>query len=368
MLYELRNVASRAATAENPTAAPGAGGRAGNGRKGAPCLSPLAKGETATLLDHEGPGVVRHIWCTVPPGNPDHLRNLIVRIYWDGQDHPSVEVPLGDFFGVAHGIQTEIASELVSMQEGKGFNSWIEMPFREHALVTVHNDSESDVSMLFYQVDFTVGDTLDEATGYFHAQFRRSNPCPLHEDYTILDGVEGRGVYVGTVLGVRARYRDCWWGEGEPKFFLDGDTDHPTICGTGAEDYMGSAWGLGRVLTPYQGAPVVDGANGYYSIYRLHVRDPIYFTERLQLTIQQIGYGDIAKAQAYFGSDYVGYHAAGAGAGSEQGMFDLSDDYCSVAYWYQTLPSRTFPPLPDRSERSADLPPVATSTPKRADT
>ncbi|MEQ4206906.1 glycoside hydrolase family 172 protein [Actinopolymorpha sp. B9G3] len=367
MLYELKDLRSRAATAENRTAAPGAGGQAGGGRKGSPCLSPLARGATATLLDHTGPGVVRHIWCTIPPGNVDHLRNTILRMYWDGQAHPSVEVPLGDFFGVAHGRQVEMGSTLLSMQGGKGFNCWIPMPFREHARITVENESGSDVPMFFYQVDFTVGDDLDETAGAFHAQFRRSNPCPLHQDFVILDGVEGRGVYLGTVLGVRSIYRDCWWGEGEVKFFLDDDREHPTICGTGAEDYMGSAWGLGRVSTPYQGAPLVDGDTGLYSIYRLHVADPIHFRQRLAVTIQQIGYGDYEKAREHFGDDFTGYRAAGAPDGDPRGMFDLSDDYCSVAYWYQSLPSRPFPTLPDRAARLADLAPVGADAPARSD-
>jgi hypothetical protein len=367
MLYELKDLQSRAATAENRTAAPGAGGRARDGRKGAPCLSPLAKGETATLLDHAGPGVIRHIWCTIPPGNVDHLRNTILRMYWDGQTYPSVEVPLGDFFGVAHGRQVEMSSALVAMQDGKGFNCWIPMPFREHARITVENDSGSDVAMFFYQIDFTHGDALDETAGAFHAQFRRSNPCPLHEDFVILDGVEGRGAYLGTVLGVRSRYRDCWWGEGEVKFFLDDDGRHPTICGTGAEDYIGSAWGLRQIVTPHQGAPLVDGETGFYSIYRLHVADPVYFRRRLRVTVQQIGFGDMERARAHFGDDFRGYHAAGTHDNDPNGMFDLSDDYCSVAYWYQTLPSRPFPQLPDRAKRIADLAPAGADAPSRSD-
>src|SRR4051794_33701818 len=162
----------------------------------------------------------------------------------DEQAHPSVEVPLGDFFGIAHGRQRPMQAELVTMQVGKGFNCWIPMPFRSRARITIENDASSDVDMFFYQVDFTLDDPVDADTGIFHAQFRRANPCPMGEDFTILDGVEGRGIYLGTVLGVRSLYEDAWWGEGEVKFYIDGDRDLPTICGTGTEDYMGSAWGL----------------------------------------------------------------------------------------------------------------------------
>lgn len=356
MLYEIKNLSSRAASAENPQALPGAGGMAGAGRKGAPCIVDFKDGTSVTLLDAEGPGILRHIWCTVPPGNPLHLRNLILRIYWDGQPQPSVEVPLGDFFGLPHGVQRPLTSELIAVPAGKGFNCWIPMPFRRHARVTVENDSGCDVSMLFYQIDFTTGDELGDDTGYFHAQFRRSNPCPIHEDFEILH-TYGRGVYLGTVLGVRSRYQQSWWGEGEVKFFLDSERN-PTICGTGAEDYIGCAWGLGEFCAPWQGCPYLDDKQGYYCLYRFHGRDPIYFQEELKVTIQQIGYGSGTAAARQYGDDFVRYEAAGAPPGDDNCYFDREDDCCSVAFWYQMLPSVSFPPLPDRAARSADLPTV----------
>jgi hypothetical protein len=301
------------------------------------------------------------VWCDIsgahfhPAIFNKHMRNMIIRIYWDGQDHPSVEVPLGDFFGIAHGRQRNMNTEFVGMQSGKGFNCWIPMPFKTRAIITVENDSETNVPMFFYQVDFTLGDQLDEDTGYFHAQFRRSNPCPIHEDYILLDGVRGRGAYVGAVLGVRSLYEEAWWGEGEFKFFIDGDTDFPTICGTGAEDYMGSAWGLDEIVTPYQGAPLVDQKSGLYSIYRFHVKDPIYFQEQLKITVQQIGFGSAEKAKRYFGNDFVRYQAAGTKKDGDYCYFDLSNDYSSTVYWYQSLPTLPFPKLPDRSQRSSNL-------------
>lgn len=354
MPYELKNLRSRSACAENPNAEPGKGGQSNNGRKGSPCITPFNKGETKVLLRQKGPGLIRHIWCTVPPGNPSHMRNLILRMYWDGQTCPSVEVPLGDFFGVPFGRQKEMVTEYVSMQAAKGFNCWIPMPFKSEALITVENDSDSDVRMFFYQIDFTLGDELDENTGYFHAQFRRSNPCPLHEDYTIVDGIKGKGVYLGTVLGVRDLYPESWWGEGEFKFYIDEDKEYPTICGTGTEDYMGSAWGLSEVVTPFQGAPLVDWENRLFSLYRFHIKDPIYFHSALKVTVQQIGFGSTEKAKQHYGAEGSYYHAAGV-QDFETCYFDRSDDYCSVAYWYQTLPTNPFPVLPDREERSADL-------------
>lgn len=354
-MYKLKNIKSRAATAENKQAEAGAGGQGGSGRKASPCISPLSQGQTHTLLDTEGPGMIRHIWCTLPPGSIDHMRNVIIRIYWDDQEQPSVEVPLGDFFGVSHGRQRNLITECVTMQDGKGFNCWIPMPFKQHARITVENDSYSDVGLFFYQIDFTLDDDVQADDGYLHAQFRRMNPNPMHEDYTIIDGIQGQGVYLGTNLGVRSLYTDAWWGEGELKFFIDDDNEFPTICGTGAEDYMGSAWGLEEVITPYQGAPLVDHDTGLYSIYRFHVKDPIYFQNRLKVTVQQIGYGSSGNAKEHFGKDFRGYFAAGPPSDNDFSYFDLSDDYCSTAYWYQTLPTAPFPALPNREARSADL-------------
>lgn len=356
MLFQLKDLQSRAATAENKEAKKGAGGQANNGRKGSPCIEPLKKGETHVLLDTNGPGMIRHIWCTLPPGNIEHMRNVIIRIYWDNQDFPSVEVPIGDFFGVAHGRQRHLVSDLVSMQEGKGFNCWIPMPFKSRALITVENDSKSDVSLIFYQIDFTLGDRVEDDMGYFHAQFRRCNPCPIQEDFTVLDGVKGKGVYLGTILGVRSLFREAWWGEGEFKFFIDGDKEFPTICGTGLEDYMGSAWGLEETITPYQGASLVDNENGLYSIYRFHIKDPIYFQEELKITVQQIGFGLTEPAQKHFGKEeFVSYRAAGAPDQEDVCYFERSDDYCATTFWYQSLPSKPFPPLPNYHQRSKDI-------------
>ncbi|MFC5466567.1 glycoside hydrolase family 172 protein [Lederbergia graminis] len=355
MLFQLKDIQSRAATSENTQAEKGAGGKTNNGRKGSPCIENFKAGETHILLDTEGPGMVRHIWCTLTPGNIFYMRNVIIRMYWDNQEHPSVEVPIGDFFGIAHGRQKNMVTEYVSMQDGKGFNCWIPMPFKTNARITVENDGDEDIPLFFYQIDFTLGDKYDENTGYFHAQFRRSNPCPMHEDYTILDGVKGKGVYLGTVLGIRSLFNDAWWGEGEVKFFLDGDSTYPTICGTGAEDYMGSAWGLDEIITPFQGAPLVDKENGLYSIYRFHIKDPIYFQEDIKVTVQQIGYGLNEPAIKHYGKDFVNYRAMGTPEGSNVSYFERSDDYCSTAYWYQTIPSMRFPTLPNREQRSADL-------------
>jgi hypothetical protein len=241
------------------------------------------------------------------------------------------------------------------MQSGKGLNCWIPMPYKKHAKITIENDSEKDVSMLFYQIDFTQGDQLDDDTGYFHANFRRMNPCPMHEDYVILDQVEGRGVYLGTVIGIRSLFKDTWYGEGEVKFYIDEDEVYPTICGTGLEDYVGSAWGLDEVLTPHQGAPLIDNENGLYSMYRFHTKDPIYFQTSLKVTLQQIGWGSREAARNHYGDKFVGYRCHGDTEDSPNCIFERSDDISSVAYWYQGLPTVPFMKLPDRNSRIGDL-------------
>lgn len=354
MLYEYKDLQSRAANGENQRGEKGQGGMARGGRKGCPSISPMRAGKTYTLLDAQGSGMVRHIWCTFPPGDPKILRNLILRMYWDGQAQPSVEVPLGDFFGLPHGAARDLQSEYLQVHGGTAYNCWIPMPFRTGARITVENDSGMDVQHLFYQVDYTLGDEIPDSACYFHAQFRRQNPCPMHEDYEILR-TSGRGVYLGTVLGVRSLYTESWWGEGEMKFYLDGDKDYPTICGTGTEDYIGFAWGMTERCTPQAGCPLCDDERGRYAIYRFHGRDPIYFAKELRLTVQQIGCGSRTAAKAAFGKDADIYSAWGEAEDAETCYYERSDDYCSTAYWYQTLPSPAFPELPDRAARSADL-------------
>jgi len=232
------------------------------------------------------------------------------------------------------------------------------MPFSHSARIEIENDSEIEVELVFYQIDYTLGDSLGENTGYFHAQFRRQNPCPIHTDYTILDGVSGKGHFVGAVLGVRNLYTAHlaeWWGEGEVKFYLDGDKDWPTVCGTGTEDYIGSGWGTQETITPHQGACIIDDDKGYYSFYRFHIMDPVYFSRDIRVTIQQLGAGKENWAREFYG-DAGGYYRA-VGTKEEDGfcIFERSDDYASVAYWYQTLPTTPFPPLPSRKMRSAYL-------------
>jgi len=353
---------SRAYTAENPNGAPGGGGAANGGRKGSPAIVPFTDGQTVTLAEIEGAGCIRHIWITTPPGNPLHDRSLILRCYWDGQELPAVECPLGDFFGIAHGRRRPYASALTAMPEGRGLDCYFTMPFRTHARITLENDSGSDVSHLFYQVDATLGDPLEDETGCFHAQFRRQNPTAKKQDFVLLDGVTGRGRFLGCMIGVRT-LDDHWWGEGEMKFYLDGDTDLPTICGTGAEDYAGSAWGLGVHHTPYHGCTLHEqnrlhgmksDKDALISFYRWHVLDPVYFHRELRVELQQMGGTFVSEAKQAIDAEEMELTAP-LTPGQEFTLFERQDDVCSTVFWYQTLPSPEFPELPDREARSSGL-------------
>jgi len=354
MLYELKDLEARAANAENPLGEKSMGGVRGGGRKGSPCVQWVKPGQVVTLLDAKGSGTVRHIWLTFPPYHPDLYRGLVIRMYWDGQENPSVEAPVGDFFGVAHMRYRAHSTSVTSIQPSNGLNFWVPMPFKRSARITVENDSDRTFSVLFYQVDYTLGDEHPENIGYFHAQFRRSNCCPFHEDYVILDGVKGKGRYLGTVLGVRnVCLPEQWWGEGEVKMYFDGE-ENPTVCGTGVEDYAGFAWGLSEFFGPYQGCSVCDRENGLFSLYRWHIEDPVFFEDSFRITVMQMGFGEAEAAKEKLGESFVSYPAAGADG--DFCYYDRSDDYSSVAFWYQSLPTMPFPKFPSKEERLADIP------------
>ena len=346
---------SRAITAENQQGLKGQGGQKHDGRKGLPCLWNLKKDQVYTFAEIDGPGAIRHIWITVQNGGPEKFRNLILRFYWDGQETPSVEAPLSDFFGVSHGKTVNYESAFLVTPEGKGFNSYFLMPFASKAKLTVCNETGSDADMFFYQVDYTIGDAVTDDTPRFHAQFRRDANTTLAEDYVILDGVKGQGRFLGVNFGLIDRFAEAavWWGEGEVKMYIDGDTDYPTICGTGSEDYAGSGWGLGTFQAQEMGSLLHKGK--YVSFYRFHVRDPIYFSEDIKVTMQQLG-----NDGQHEPADPKGRLAEFIKKGEYKktrggGCFERVDDVCSTAYWYQTLPTKPFPPFPDRALRILNL-------------
>ena len=353
-LPRLSNAKSRSISPENFTGEKGKGGMAkvgkgsaseaarelGQGWKVNPYVR-IEAGKTFTMAEIDGPGAIQHIWLT----STGHNRFNILRIYWDDEKEPSVECPLGDFFASGWGPFAQVSSLAVCVNPGSGFNCYWCMPFRKKCKVTMTNIAAEQMT-LYYQIDYTLTDVPEDAA-YLHAQFRRVNPLPYKQVYTLLDGVKGKGHFVGTYMcwGVN---NNGWWGEGEIKFFIDGDDEFPTICGTGTEDYFcGSycfmvdpetqmaSWAKGDYLTfttPYVGMPQVirpDGnykANTRFGLYRWHIMDPIRFEEDLKVTIQALGWRS--------GGRYL----------------PLQDDISSVAFWYQTEPHAAFPKLPDKDK------------------
>ncbi|MDX9880833.1 MAG: DUF2961 domain-containing protein [Prolixibacteraceae bacterium] len=351
-LYKLKNLDSRAASAENRLAEKGKGGMTKDGLKGNPAIKDFRQGATETLLDTDGPGMVRHIWCTVSRRAPGDLRNIILRMYWEHSDVPSVEIPLGDFFGMSHGADALMTSQLISIQPSWGCNCDIPMPFKEHARITVTNESDTDFDWFFYQVDFTLGDKVKKDDGRFHASFNRENPTRYGRDYTIMETKGAKGVFLGCVIGVRPLISG-WWGEGEMKFYIDGDTKYPTICGTGIEDYFGAAWGLSTHSVPYRGAPLVEP--GFCSMYRFHVNDPIYFQDEIKINVQQMGTAFLDDARKKYGDSLIFMRFDHPRRSTDKVYYLRSDDVSSVAYWYQYPLIKERKPIPAKEQRSKDL-------------
>lgn len=336
----LSNARTRSISAENPTGEKGGGARAipdeknagrelGQGWKVRPAIT-LQPGSTTTLAAIDGPGVIQHMWITV---DSRAWTDLILRIYWDGEETPSVECPLGDFFASGHGIKTQIQSLPVAVNPTGGFNSYWPMPFRKSAKITVEYQGTEERSGFFYQITYALTE-VPESAAYFHAQYRRSLTRREHPEHTIVDNIKGQGHYVGTYLAW-VQCSDGWWGEGEIKFFMDGDREFPTICGTGTEDYVGGAWCFGETYTgAFLGYPTWDKRENHvpkHGLYRWHVMDPIRFEKDLRVTIQALG---------WWPGGYTDFEP-------------LTDDIASVAYWYQAEPHGAFPELPDRRGRHA---------------
>lgn len=343
-LARLSHAETRSISPENFTGARGSGGMATEGTSSAAArdlgrgwkISPyvmIDPGATFDLADIAGQGAIQHIWMTVT-GN---WRFSILRLYWDDQPQPAVECPVGDFFASGWGKYAPLNSLMVCVNPGSAFNCYWEMPFRRRARVTLTNLDNTPVR-LFYQIDYTLTDVPEDAA-YFHAQYRRVNPLPYKDVYTLLDGVRGQGQYVGTYMAWGSN-NNGWWGEGEIKFYLDGDKEYPTICGTGTEDYFCGSYNFENketkqyeyFSTPYAGLHQIIRPDGLYrsqmrfGMYRWHIADPIRFRQDLHVTIQALGWR------------------------SEGRYLPLQDDIASVAYWYQTLPTAPFPPLGARDD------------------
>ncbi|NLR58639.1 DUF2961 domain-containing protein [Chitinophaga polysaccharea] len=342
-LFRLSDAKTRSISPENLTGEPGKGGMTpldqgtaknaarelGQGWKVNPFIN-IEAGKTVTLAEMSGPGAIQHIWMT-PTGN---WRYSILRIYWDDESTPSVEVPVGDFFGMGWGEYAPLSSLAICVNPGSAFNCYWAMPFRKKCKITMENINTERMT-LYYQVDYTLTQVPEDA-GYFHAQFRRNNPVKGAE-FTMIDGVKGKGQYVGTYLAWGVN-NNGWWGEGEIKFFLDGDRQAPTICGTGTEDYFCGSYNFDNkghyqeFNTPYTGLHQVIRPDGLYKsqqrfgLYRWHIMDPIRFEKELKVTIQDLGWRS--------GGRYL----------------PQQSDISSVVFWYQREPHAPFPALPAKND------------------
>ncbi|HWA86241.1 MAG TPA: glycoside hydrolase family 172 protein [Opitutus sp.] len=358
-----KGVEPRWASPENPRGEKGGGATTLDGRKGRPSV-PLKAGDSLVLAEASGTsGTIRRIWITIEKRSPQMLRSLRIDCYWDGAKKPAVSAPLGDFFGVGLGRMAAFQSALFSDPEGRSFNCFVPMPFRTGMKIVLANESSVDLAMVFYDVDYTVGDRHGDDALYFHAWFNRENPTQLRRDYTILPKVAGRGRFLGANIGVIAdrQYHGCWWGEGEVKVYLDGDTTNPTLCGTGSEDYTGSAWGLGTFAHAYAGCTIADAATQSYAFYRFHVPDPIYFRSGARVTIQQIGCWDPKSIPVFRDSGRTVPSISGGGVNWNDpklppyGLFERQDDVSSCAYFYLDRADDDLPPLPPVAERTRGL-------------
>jgi hypothetical protein len=356
---------TRWASAENPQGKKGGGGLTQDGRKGRPSV-PLNAGATLVLAEaNDTSGTIRRIWLTINERAPQTLRELRIEFFWDGAKTPAINVPLADFFGTGLGQMVAFQSALFSNPEGRSFNCAVPMPFRTGMKIRLINESKVDIKMLFYDVDYTIGDRHGDDVLYFHAWFNRENPTHLREDFTILPKVPGRGRFLGANIGVIAdqkQFFQSWWGEGEIKVYLDGDAANPTLCGTGSEDYVGSAWGLGTYSHLYQGCPYANTDKQSFCFYRYHVPDPIYFHSSIRVTMQQIGCWD-PKSTARFraAKSAIIWTETGKPVNWQDptlppyGIFERQDDVSSCAYFYLDRPDHDLPALMPVEERSRGL-------------
>lgn len=290
-LYQFpAGVQTRVSSFENLNGVKGNGGKTNQTAKGN-AFEFLKKGESKTLLDISGEGTVQRIWMTFNR-NPNMLRSLRLRMYWDQQTKPAVDVPVGDFFSFNLGKDVRFESAFFSSGEGRSFNCYIPMPFRKGARIVITNEGE-ETCKLFFDVDVLLHHVSDDAL-YFHAYWSRKKETKLGEDFELLPKVNGKGRFLGASFGLitdPSYGRKNGWCEGEVKMYMDDDTDYPTYNGTGTEDYIGSAWGLGKFVNQYQGCTVANDSTGEYSFYRWHVPDAIYFSKNIRVTLQQIGGG-----------------------------------------------------------------------------
>ncbi len=354
------NAITRWASFENINAAKGKGGKTNKGAKGYP-YHVMQPGESVTLLNVKGAGVINRIWMTLDElfHKPEEMRAVKINIYWDGFDKPAVSAPIGDFFCAPLGKLVAFENELFASPEGRSFVCYIPMPYKKGAKVVITNESTNQSHRIFYDINFTELKKPDDNILYFHASWRRENPTTLGKDFEILPKISGKGKFIGSCVGVVTDKRNRgWWGEGEAKIYLDDDDKYPTLCGTGTEDYIATGWGQGVFINRFHGSLVSDDKEGLYSFYRFHIPDQVQFRKNCKVTIQQMGgvakkevkkmIADKVEIQPVLAIDGDGkqYNFLDDEAKFEDEMFKddtwvnyyRKDDFCATAYYYLDSP------------------------------
>ena len=355
---------------ENLNGVKGAGGKTNKSAKGN-AFEDLKNGESKILLDIKGPGIIQRMWFTVRDRSPEMMRSMRLRIYWDEETKPAVDVPFGDFFGYGLSEVVKFETALFSNPEGRSFNCMIPMPFGKGARVVLTNESSKNIGEVFYDIDFIILEKPEDDALYFHAYWIRQKTSELRQDFEFLPEVTGKGRFLGVNIGVNADpgYGDTWWGEGEVKMYIDNDKELPTINGTGTEDYIGTAWGMGRFTGLYQGCTVADDSTKQYAFYRFHVPDLIGFNRNFRASIQQIGGGMLGTVRTLLRNNMKLYPVSVAGItgfvrllDNPKDIFDKDfpvgwvnfyriDDYSATSYFYLDSPVTGLNELQDISER-----------------
>ncbi|WP_423819766.1 glycoside hydrolase family 172 protein [Salinimicrobium sp. TIG7-5_MAKvit] len=377
-LYKMpkEQVTTKWVTFENLKAEKGAGGMENRSAKGH-AFERLKAGESVDLVNFNGSGIVNRIWLTISDRSPQMLRSLKIEMFWDGEERPAVSVPLGDFFGIGLGTRVAFESALFADPEGRSFNCFIPMPFKEKAVIRLTNDSQKDLNQIFYEINLLEKFHFEEDILYFHAYWSRDLETKLGEDFVILPQIEGKGRFLGTNIGIFTNelYQDTWWGEGEVKIHIDGDNEFPSLVGSGTEDYVGTAYGQGTFTHQFQGSPIVDVEEGAYAFYRYHIPDPVFFYEDIKVSIQQIGGAPKEKVQELVSNgarlipvsvDHFPHFTKLLELDPVPNLRDedfpqgwtnfyRSDDVSATAYFYLDRPGGALPQLQPLEVRTANL-------------
>lgn len=356
---------------ENINGIKGEGGKSNHSAKGN-AAEDLKSGQSKTLLELQGPGIIQRMWFTLQNRTPQMMRALRLRMYWDGETKPAVDVPFGDFFGYGLSKVVKFETALFSNPEGRSFNCMIPMPFRKGAKVVITNESPNSIGSLFFDIDFVELENPDNDALYFHAYWTRQKTSELRKDFEFLPEITGKGRFLGVNIGVNTDpgYGETWWGEGEVKMYIDDDKKLPTINGTGTEDYIGTAWGMGKFTGLYQGCTVADDSARQFAFYRFHIPDFIGFHQNFRASIQQIGGGmrDVVRKLIKNNVKLEPVTVAWLNGSrllldNPKDIFDTDfpngwvnfyriDDYSATSYFYLNTPSTGLSELPNIVERA----------------